>query len=74
MAALSSCSARQRDTPNDQSDVDILVDFSDPEVMAACGFAEDSCWALGLKPDVRPAMWTSDKVVARAREEGAILA
>lgn len=63
-----------RGDAGDQSDVDVLVDFPDESVMAACGFAEETCWALGLKPDVRPVMWTSDKVVARAREEGAVLA
>jgi len=63
-----------RGTPNDQSDVDILVDFPEASVMVAGGFADDSCWALGLKPDVRPVIWTSDTVVARARAEGLILA
>jgi hypothetical protein len=62
-----------RGTPHDQSDVDILADFPDESAMAACAFAEDSCWGLGVKPDVRPVIWTSDKVVARAREEGVIL-
>ena len=63
-----------RGTPNDQSDVDILVDFPEANLMVACGFAEDACWALGLRPDVRPVTWTSGKVVARARAEGLILA
>lgn len=62
-----------RGDAGDQSDVDILVDFPDGDVMAACGFAEESCWSLGLRPDVRPVMWTSDKVVERARAEGAVL-
>lgn len=62
-----------RGTANDRSDVDILVDFPEMKVMAACGFAEESCWSLGLKPDVRPVMWTSDKVAERARSEGVML-
>lgn len=62
-----------RRTANDHSDVDLLADFPDEDVMAACGFAEESCWSLGLKPDVRPVMWTSDKVAERARSEGVVL-
>jgi len=62
-----------RGTPHDQSDVDMIADFPDGAVSAACGFAEERCWALGLKPDVRPRDWTSDKVVARALEEGVVL-
>lgn len=62
-----------RGDASDQSDVDILVDFPDDAVMAASGFAEESSWALGLRPDVRPLIWTSDKVVERARSEGLVL-
>ncbi|HEV7325359.1 MAG TPA: nucleotidyltransferase domain-containing protein [Bosea sp. (in: a-proteobacteria)] len=62
-----------RGEANDTSDVDILVDFPETSVMTASGFAERSCWALGLKPDVRPVIWTSPKVVERARAEGVVL-
>jgi predicted nucleotidyltransferase len=62
-----------RGEANDASDVDILVDFPEASVMAASGFAERSCWTLGLKPDVRPVIWTSPKVVERARAEGVVL-
>jgi len=59
-----------RGTPHDQSDVDIIVDFPERTASAACAYAEEQCWALGLTPDVRPRGWTSDKVHARALEEG----
>jgi predicted nucleotidyltransferase len=62
-----------RGETNDASDVDILVDFPEASVMAASGFAERNCWALGLTPDVRPMIWTSYKVVERARTEGIVL-
>lgn len=62
-----------RGTPHDQSDVDIIVDFPDRAAVPACSFADERCWALGLTPDVRPVGWTSDKVVARALEEGTVL-
>jgi predicted nucleotidyltransferase len=62
-----------RGTPHDQSDVDIIADFPDRGAVPACSFADERCWALSLTPDVRPIDWTSDKVVARALEEGIVL-
>jgi predicted nucleotidyltransferase len=62
-----------RGTPHDQSDVDIIVDFPEAGSTSACNFAEERCWASGLMPDVRPIAWTSDKLVARALEEGVVL-
>jgi predicted nucleotidyltransferase len=62
-----------RGTQHDESDVDILVDFPGRASTPACAFAEARCWALGVRPDVRPLDWTSDGVVARALEEGIVL-
>lgn len=62
-----------RGTPHDQSDVDIIADFPGRGSVPACSFAEERCFELGLKPDCRPIEWTSDKVVARALEEGVVL-
>lgn len=62
-----------RGTPHDRSDVDIIADFPDRGSVPACSFADERCWALGLTPDSRPIDWTSDKVVARALEEGVVL-
>ena len=62
-----------RGTPHDQSDVDIIADFPDRASTPACNFAEERCWASGLQPYVRPIEWTSEKVIARALEEGVVL-
>jgi predicted nucleotidyltransferase len=62
-----------RGTMHDQSDVDIIADFPDRGSTAACNFADERCFALGLTPDSRPIDWTSEKVVARALEEGVVL-
>ena len=62
-----------RGTPHDQSDVDLIADFPDGGSVPACRFADERCFALGLKPDVRPIEWTAEKVVARALEEGIVL-
>ena len=62
-----------RGTPHDESDVDIIADFPERGSVPACSFADERCWALGLKPDCRPLEWTSDTVVARALEEGVVL-
>lgn len=62
-----------RGTAHDQSDVDIIADFSDRDSVSACSFADERCHEFGLKPDCRPIEWTSEKVVARALEEGFVL-
>jgi predicted nucleotidyltransferase len=56
-----------------RSDVDIIVDFPGEDLSAACRHAEDLCLARGLLPDVRPAIWSSQKLLARALEEGITL-
>lgn len=38
----------------ENSDVDLIVDFSPDKETAAWRFAESACWERGLKPDVRP--------------------
>lgn len=56
------------------SDVDLVADFSDDRAsIAACLVAETACFDHALTPDVRPACWTSDRVLARARSEGILL-
>jgi predicted nucleotidyltransferase len=62
-----------RGSAHDQSDVDIIADFPERGSTPACSFADERCWELGLKPDCRPIGWTSDKVAARALEEGIVL-
>lgn len=56
------------------SDVDVIADFGDDRAaQAACRFADDTCLALGLSPDVRPLDWISPAVLARAQAEGIVL-
>ena len=56
------------------SDVDIIADFPDSASLEASNHAEKLCFERNLKPDVRPACWTSDKLMARALSEGIVLA
>ena len=51
---------------HDQSDVDLIVDFPESGRSDACRFAEQSCSQLDLIGDIRPAIWTSDSLMARA--------
>jgi predicted nucleotidyltransferase len=62
-----------RGTPHDQSDVDILADFPLTAENSAWAFAEDTCWALQLKPHVHLMAWVAERVVVRAREVGVVL-
>jgi len=39
------------------SDVDLLVDFAEPDVAAAIDFVESTCARLRLKVDVQPKSW-----------------
>jgi predicted nucleotidyltransferase len=55
---------------SDDSDVDILVDFSEASRAEAMDFAETACLRYDLKPDIRPAQWVSDKFADRVRREG----
>jgi hypothetical protein len=57
-----------------RSDVDIIAEFPDDRVSAACRFADDLCLDRKLLPDVRPAQWCSPELVARAASEGVVLA
>lgn len=56
-----------------RSDVDIMADFHDERVSAACRFADEACSDRDLLPDVRPAIWCSQRLIARALEEGRVL-
>ena len=56
------------------SDVDIIADFDDDEhSLAACRFADSVCSRLKLLPDARPAVWCSEKLIARALAERRVL-
>lgn len=59
---------------HDQSDIDLIADFPEDQAIEACAFADGVCGTLGLVGDVRPAMWTADKVLRRALETGRIIA
>lgn len=56
-----------------RSDVDIIADFADEQLSAACRFADEVCHDQKLLPDVRPVDWCSERLVKRALEEGRIL-
>jgi len=57
-------------TIHDASDVDILVDFPQDRVFAACEFAGKACFEHGLQPDVRPMIWVSNALRDRALAKG----
>lgn len=58
---------------HDLSDVDLIADFPQDAVVAACAFADAACSEMGLTGDVRPAAWTSDTVLQRALSTGRVL-
>ena len=55
---------------HDASDIDILVEFPQDRVFAACEFAEKACFENGLQPDVRPMIWASNALRDRAIATG----
>ena len=55
---------------HDASDVDILVEFPQDKIFAACEFAEKACFERGLQPDVRPMIWASNELRDRALSTG----
>lgn len=55
------------------SDVDIIADFPEQLAGPAATFAEQLCADHGLKPDLRPVLYVSDKLLARALAEGVVL-
>jgi predicted nucleotidyltransferase len=61
------------DSLHDQSDVDLIADFPPDLVMAACAHAESLCDRFGLVADVRPRVWTSEPLLARALATGRVL-
>lgn len=65
-------SAARREMRED-SDVDIFVDFPAGAHMGAISFAEDTCWRLGLKPDILGFWQPSGRLRARLDAEGLIL-
>lgn len=54
-----------RGATHDQSDLDILVDFSRDGLFDAQDFAEKTCIELGITPDARPLIWASDRLQQR---------
>lgn len=58
---------------HDLSDVDLIADFPQEVVIAACAFADACCSELGLTGDVRPASWTSDVLMDRALSTGRVV-
>jgi predicted nucleotidyltransferase len=55
---------------SDDSDVDVLVDFSESGRAKAMDFAETACLRYDLKPDIRPAQWVSGRFADRVRRQG----
>ncbi|MGD9967037.1 MAG: nucleotidyltransferase family protein [Hyphomonadaceae bacterium] len=64
--------ARGEDRPD--SDVDVLVDFPSTARLAAALYAETACAEAGLRGDVRDIEIASERLLARARAEGRVLA
>lgn len=46
------------------SDIDLLLDFPDPELARAWRFVEAQCRELHVRPDVMPLAWCDDAFVA----------
>lgn len=65
-------SAARREMRPD-SDVDIYVDFPTGPHRDAIGFAEDTCWRLGLKPDILGFTLPTGRLGARLKAEGLVL-
>lgn len=63
--------ARGDDRPG--SDVDVMVDFPPEHAREATAFAESACVDEGLKPDVWPAHYVGEKLMARIDREGVVL-
>lgn len=62
-----------RDDLKPESDIDIAVDFPEPDEGPASRFAESACAALGLRPDVRPLRFCGPRLRARLEQEGRVL-
>lgn len=56
-----------------ESDIDILADFDDARISAALDFVEGRSAELGLKVDVQPLAWCTDKFVARISDTALVL-
>jgi predicted nucleotidyltransferase len=50
------------------SDVDLLLDFPATGEADAWRFAEEACWALRLRPDIRAAAWCRPEFRDRVAE------
>jgi predicted nucleotidyltransferase len=56
-----------------ESDVDILVDFEDPRMVAALDFAEHTCDRLCLRPDISPKSWFASAFIDRIKPTALVL-
>jgi len=55
------------------SDIDILVDFDDAQIVDALDFAETACVRLKLKPDAQPKSWCSAAFLDRISSQALVL-
>ena len=51
------------------SDIDLLLDFTEDMISAAWRFAEDACAQLGLEPDIRPLAWCKPQFLNHIRSQ-----
>jgi predicted nucleotidyltransferase len=56
------------------SDVDLLLDFSEEALGAAWNFAETACWDRGLEPDLMPYGWCKPAFLAHVAADLRVLA
>jgi predicted nucleotidyltransferase len=56
-----------------ESDIDLLVDFPEPQTSAAITFVESTAAQLSLKADVQPKAWCTSEFVDRISKQARIL-
>ena len=55
------------------SDIDIIADFDDTQVIHALDFVEETCARLGLKPDVLRKSWCTDAFLEKVYPKALLL-